>query len=260
MFKLSKRKRFIITAVILTLGLLAIQLFGITWRYQAIAVLSVLTYLLSAWSLSEGINGVEWFTVLILPVLFTIGVGLFYFLTPALWATRVPVIILYAGGLYSLLLTENIFSVAAIRTIQLLRSAHAVSFLLSLATGFFIYNAILSFRQDFWINFLLVFALSLPLVLQGLWCIELDAAKISRKIWLYSLGISLGLGEIALVFAFWPVTVVVGSLSLITGLYIALGLGQHYLTERLFRRTVVEYLAVGIVVLFVVLITTHWGG
>jgi len=259
MFKLSKRKKFIITTVILAFGLLAIQLTGITWRYQAIGILSVLTYLLTAWSLSEGINRVEWFTVLILPVLFTAGVGLFYFLTPTSWLTRIPVIILYAGGIYSLLLTENIFSVAAIRTIQLLRSAHAVSFLLTLVTGFFLYNVVLSFRQDFWINFLIVVVLSLPLVLQGLWCIELDATKISRKIWFYSLGISLGLGEIALVFAFWPVTVVVGSLSLITGLYITLGLAQHYLTERLFKRTVVEYLAVGIAVLIVVLATTRWG-
>jgi len=258
-YGLNKRKKFILTAFVLAIGLLAIQLFGFSWRYQAIIILAVLTYLLSAWSLIEGLGGIEWLTVLTLPVLFTVGVGLFYFLTPTLWLDRIPLIILYAGGIYGLLLTENIFSVAAIRTIQLLRSAHAVSFLLTLITSFFLYNIILSFRLDPWFNFGLFFATSFPLLLQGLWCINLDE-KITKRIWLYSLGLSFVMGEIALVFSFWPVSVAVGSLSLTTSLYILLGLSQNYLSERLFRRTINEYIGVGIAVLLVIFLTTHWGG
>ncbi len=259
MLKLDKRKRFIITALILTLALLGIHLSGIWWRYQAMAILAVLTYLLSAWSLKEGLSGIEWFTVLILPVLFTAGLGLFYFLTPVSWWARIPVLLLFGGGIYALLLTENIFSVAAIRTIQLLRSAHAVSFLLTLVTAFFIYNVIFSFRQTIWFNFLAVFLLSFPLILQGLWCINLEA-KISKSLWLYTLALSLVIGEAALVFSFWPVSVAVGSLSLTTTLYIVLGLTQQYLNERLFKKTINEYVAVGIAVLVVILLTTHWGG
>lgn len=259
-FKIDKRKKFVITALILVLGLLGIQLFGLTsWQYQAIGILAVLTYFLSAWSLNEGLSGIEWLTILLLPFLFTVGMGFFYFLTPELWAVRLPVAILYGFGLYSLLLTENIFSVAAIRTIQLLRSAHAVSFLLTLITSFFIYNVILSFRQSPWLNFLLIFFLNLLLFLQGLWCINLEE-KITRKIWIYSLALSLVIGEISLVFSFWPVTVAVGSLSLTTSLYIVLGLGQHYLSERLFKRTLNEYIGVGIAVLIVIFLTTRWGG
>lgn len=258
-FNLSKRKKFIITAIILTIGLVMIQVSGISWRYQAIVALAGLTYLLSAWSLIEGLSGIEWLTVLILPVLFTTGAGLFYFLTPASWLARLSVVLLYGLGMYSLLLTENIFSVAAIRTIQLIRSAHAVSFLLSLIASFFLYNVILSFRQDPWFNFLVVFLASFPLILQGLWCVNLEP-KINKKIWFYSLALSLVLGEMALVFSFWPVTVVVGSLSLTTGLYIVLGLTQQYLSERLFKKTINEYIGVGIAVLIVILLTTHWGG
>ncbi len=259
MFKLDKRKKFIITAIVLTLGLLAIHLGGIWWHYQAIALLAVLTYALSAWSLKEGLSGIEWLTVLSLPVLFTLSVVLFYFLTPSSWWVRVPMVILYTGGTYGLLLTENIFSVAAIRTIQLLRSAHAVSFLLTLATSFFVYNVIFSFRQPFWVNFLAVFLFSFFLILQGLWCINLEP-KIERDLWLKTVALSLVMGEMALVFSFWPLSVAVGSLSLTTILYIILGLTQHYLSERLFKRTINEYIGVGIAVLIVVLITTRWGG
>lgn len=258
-FKIDKRKKFFITAGLLAAGLLAIQLTGIEWYYWAIVLLGVATYFLSAWSLSEGLGGVEWLTVLTLPVLFSIGVGLFYFLTPVLWLARLPLIFLYGTGLYALLLTENIFSVAAIRTIQLLRSAHAVSFLLTLVTSFFLYNVILSFREAPWFNFLLIFAISLPIFLQGLWCINLEE-KLTLKIWFYSLGAALVLGEIALAFSFWPVTVAVGSLSLTTTLYILLGLIQHHFSERLFRRTINEYIGVGIAILIVIFLTTHWGG
>lgn len=259
MIKLDKRKKFIITSLVLASSLLVIQLSGIWWRYQAIGILAILTYLLSSWSLIEGLVGVQWLTILLLPVAFTTGVGLFYFLTPQMWLARLAVVLLYGIGLYSLLLTENIFSVAAIRTIQLLRSAHAVSFLLTLVTSFFLYNVILSFRQDSWVNLLGVFLVSFPLVLQGLWCVNLEE-KITKKIWFYTLGLSLVLGEVALVFSFWPVAVAVGSLSLTTSLYIVLGLTQHYLSQRLFRKTINEYIGVGIAVLIVIVLTTHWGG
>lgn len=258
-FNISKREKFIVSALVLSLGLWAIQLSGPTWRYQAIGLLSVLTYFLAAWSLSEGLAGIEWLTVLTLPALFTASVGLFFFLVLAHWWARLPVVIIYGFGIYILLLIENIFSVAAIRTIQLLRSAQAVGFLLTLTTAFFLYDTVLSFRFSPWSNNLAVALVSFPLVLPALWCINLEE-KITRPILLYTLVLSLIQGEIALVFSFWPLNVAVGSLVLVTMLYIILALIQHQLSERLFKRTVREYLGIGLVVLIVILLTTHWGG
>ena len=63
---------------------------------------------------------------LTLPTLFTAAVGLFYFLLPVRWLTRLPVVILYSIGIYALLLTENIYNVAAERTIALFRAAHSL--------------------------------------------------------------------------------------------------------------------------------------
>ena len=262
MFKktaISKRQKFIISATLLSAGLLTIQLANLSWRYQAILALTILTYLLSAWSLKEGLFGIKWLTVLILPTLFTTGVGLFYFLLPSSWLTRLPVATLYGLGLYALLLTENIFSVAAIRNIQLFRSANAVGFLLTLLTAFFLYDTIFSFRLSFWLNFVLVFLTSLPLFVQGLWAVNLEE-KITSQIWFYSLALSLIVAEGALALSFWPVTVSAGSLALITIMYVILGLTQHYLSQRLFKRTINEYLTVGVVVLVTVIITTRWGG
>lgn len=255
---ISKRQKFLISILILSLGLLAIQVANISWRYSAIFGLATLTYLLSAWSLKEGLAGIEWLTVLILPTLFTSSVGLFYFIVPGVWWARLPIVLLYSLGLYALLLTENIFSVAAIRTIQLLRSAQAVGFLLTLVTAFFLFDTVFSYRLPFYFNFLLVFAISLPLFLQGFWYINLGE-KITSGLLLASLACSLILGEAALSFSFWPVTVSVGSLGLTTAFYILLGLVQHQLSERLFPKTIKEYLEIGLIVFLVIFFTTHWG-
>jgi len=257
--KITKRQRFVVTSLFLSIGLLTIQLANIPQRYWAIIVLTLLTYFLSAWSLAEGLNGVEWLTVLVLPTFFTAGVGFFYFLMPARWLLRLPVVLLYGLGFYGLLLTENIFSVAAIRTIQLLRSAQAVGFLLTLATAFFLYDTVLAYRLDAWVNFILVSAISFPLILQALWYIKLEKG-ISRKVWFYSLSLALILGEVSLAFSFWPVSVTIGSLALVTTSYLVLGLVQHHLSERLFAKTIREYTFTGAIIGVIIFLTTHWGG
>jgi hypothetical protein len=256
---MTKRQKFVLTTLLLSLGLLAIQIANVGWRYQAIGVLAVLTYLFSAWSLREGLDGIEWLTVLILPSLYTAGVGLFYFLLPARWLTRLPVAMAYGLGMYALLLTENIFSVASIRTIQLFRAAQAVGFLLTLVTAFFLYDTILSFRLAFWVNSLFIFAVSLPIVLQGLWSVKLEK-RIRDQDWPYIFGLSLIMAEAAGAISFWPVNVASGSLFLISVMYIVLGLSQQHLAHRLFARTIQEYLGVGLAVLAIILLTTHWGG
>ncbi len=256
---MTKRQKFVITTAILSVGLLAIQIANVTWRYQAIGVLSILTYLLAAWSLREGLDGIEWLTVLTLPPLFTAGVGLFYFLLPARWLTRLPVAAAFGLGTYALLLTENIFSVASIRTIQLFRAAQAVGFLLTLVTAFFLYDTMFSFRLSFWANALLTLMISFPILLQGLWSVKLEK-KISGQVWLYTLGLSLVLAEAAVVISFWPVNIASGSLFLVSVMYIILGLSQQHLAHRLFSRTIQEYLGVGLAVLGIILLTTHWGG
>jgi hypothetical protein len=258
-FKISKRRKFVVTAIVLSLGLLLMQILNLSWRYAAVCLLSLATYLLSAWSLSEGLDGIEWITVLLLPTLFTAGVGLFYFLVPSHGFTRISVIGLYGLGIYSLMLIENIFSVAAIRTIQLLRSAQATGFLMTLVTAFLFYDTIFSYRLDPWLNILWVALVSFPLVLPALWCINLEE-RVSPKLLIYTFVLILIQGEIALAISFWPISVTVGSLALASALYITLGLSQNALSEKLFSKTINEYLTVGLVVLAVIFLTTHWGG
>jgi hypothetical protein len=255
---MAKRQKFILTSLILAVGMLAIQQVNDNYRYLTITILSVSALGLSFWSLKEALSDIRWLTTAILPTMFTAAVALFYFLLPQTLFSQLPVVALYALGIYALLLTENIFSVAAIRTIQLFRAAQAVGFLITLFTGFLLFDTIFSFRFPFWENGLLIMCVSIPLFLQALWSVNLEE-RISRKIVLYSIFLSIAIMEIAFVLSFWPLTITTASLALTTLFYVLLGLSQAEFQEKLFKQTIYEYLGVGLILLVTLIFTTTWG-
>ena len=153
---MSKRKRFVITSVLLSLGFFGVQFVEERFRFISIAILGILTLVLFFLSLREGLDKNMTLLSLILPFLFTIGVGLFWFLLPANIYTRIPIVIFYGLGIYALALTMNIYTVSAIRTIALLRAARGVGFVLSLVTSFLIFDTILSLKTGIIYRFLLI--------------------------------------------------------------------------------------------------------
>ena len=168
-------------------------------------------------------------------------------------------VIFYGIGIYALCLTMNIFSVAAERTIALLRAARGVGFVLSLITTFLVFDAILSLKSELFVLLPLVFASSFLLYFQGYWT-TLLSKEFSKDLLAFSLTAAFVTTEIAVVLYFWPVTVVVGSLLFTAIFYMVLGLGQAKLEGRLFAATIREHLVVGIFVLIAMLIATRWGG
>lgn len=256
---MTKRRKFLITSFILSLGLIGIQLLDNPYKIFAIFALSVITSALFLWSLREGLGKNSTLLTLILPAAFTGGVGVFWFLLPSNIFARLPMTIFYGLGIYALSLTMNVFTVSAVRTIALLRAARGVGFVLTLVTLFLIYNAILSLKITFWGSALLITVLSFPIFLQGFWTIPLDK-KISKEILILSVISSLVVGEISVSLFFWPTTLVVGSIFLTVAVYVLLGLGQAKLEQRLFTQTVKDYLLVGILVFIGMFFATHWGG
>lgn len=256
---MSKRTRFVITSLILSLGFVGIQFLNDQNRFWAIGVLGLLTGGLFFWSLFENLGKNMTLLTLVLPVMYTLGVGFFWFLLPANIFARIPIVIFYGVGLYILCLTSNIYSVAAVRTIALLRAARGVGFVLTLLASFLIFDAVLSIRTEVYYLMPIIFALSFPLYFQGFWSMVLDTSY-SKELMLLSLSSSLLTAELAVALYFWPVTIVVGSLFLTSSFYMLLGLGQAKLEGRLFKSTIREHLVVGILIFIAMFISTRWGG
>lgn len=257
--QLNKRHKIIISSAILTIGLLSTQLVNFDLRFRFLAGLSVLAYILSLWSLWEGLNLTKAFVLMVLPTFFTLAVASFYFLLPIRWLTRLPVAFLFGLTFYLLLLAQNVFNVASLRTIPLYRAASTASFLFTLLSAFFIYHVIFAFNLLFLWNGVLVALISFPLILQGLWSIQMDD-KITAAIIIQSFILSLILGELALSLSSWPSPTTIWSLTLSSAMYVLLGLTTQKLRGRLSSRVVWEYMGIGVVVLLISFFTTSWTG
>lgn len=254
---MSKRRKFILSSLILSLGLLAIQYIALEYRFVAVFAFSIVSYLVSSLALLDDLKGVEWFTIVPIPALYSASVALFYFLLPTGFLARTFIMTLFGLGMYAIYLTCNIFSVAAVRTIQLLRAAHAVGFLLTLVTLLLFFNTIFSLKMFFWWNGLLAAGVTFPVVLSSLWSIKLEE-KIDSLLWKRVTFLSIGVLEVAMAISFLPFTVWVASMVLVTMVYVGLGLFQHELSDRLFEQTLQEYVWIGSFVLIASLLVTRW--
>jgi hypothetical protein len=258
-FTVSKRQQFVVATGVLTVGLILTQLAGEDLRYPMAIGLSILAYLVSAFVLRDDLKKIEWISLLTLPTLFTAAVSLFYFLLPARWLTRVPVVGLYAVGMYALLLTENIYNVAVDRTIALLRAAHSVGFLLTIVTYFLLVQTVLAFRLPFFLNAIFITIMSFLLVFQSLWAVVLEN-PVSRRVWHITIVIAVALGQIVWAFSFWPTQTTLVVLFLTTCFYGMVGMAQQYVVEKLYKKTVIEFFSLTSIVFLIVLFATRWRG
>lgn len=256
---MTKRQRFILTALLSALCFIGIQFLPADYKFMSIGGLSVFSTALLAWSLREGLGLNTTLLTLVLPAGFTVGVGLFWFLLPATFLTQLPFVILYGIGMYALALTANVYTVSTIRTIALLRAAKGVGFVLTLVTFFLIFDAILSLKLPIFWSVPLISIASFPMFLQAFWIVDLDT-KISLKELQTTLVATLVVTQVAAMIFFWPVSVIVGSIYLTAPVYVLVGLGQADLEDRLFKQTAREYLIFGVLVYIVMFFFTRWGG
>ena len=250
---MRRREKFIVVSVLLSLGLLATQYVPIDWRYAAIGIFALISYLMSAWALSDDLQIYEWLTILPLPVLYASSVALFYFLLPEVLLSRLAILAVFGVGMYALFLTANIFSVAKGRTIQLLYAARAIALFFTMIISLLLTNTIFSLRLPFYLNALLVAISHFMLVLMSLWSVQLEP-RISKQILNYTLLFVLILVEFTIAFSFLPMEIWYISLFIMSLVYVGLSLFQDLLQGRLFKNTATEYTLVSIFIILAFMI------
>lgn len=254
---LNKRQRFIVSIIILSLGLFfAEHELGRQAIYLILGI-SILADVFLYFGLREDLKDNFFPQIFILPFFFSLAFGLFYLLVPARLLTRIFTTSLYALGLYSLFLSENIFTVSSIRTIALLSSARTVTFVLTLLSYFFLANVIFTFHINVIITLLLIFGFTFPLVLNSIWIYTLEKNVLKDILWVFSL--ALCLFEVAILLWFWPSSPTVIALFLTGIFYAIVGLSQAWFEKRLFKSVIVEYVWVAFVVFVVLALFTTWG-
>ena len=245
---MGKRRQFVIASLIMGAVFLLIRLFS-AWDlgYWGGVILFFVSLLVNLALYTKQLGSIRKVaTVSILPSFYAVGI---LFLSPLIRASLLVELFLFfllVGGFYASLLTENVFIVTIkYKTVPLYRAASVTGFLLSLLIGFSIFNSIFSLKYSPWINGLLVFIGSFLIFYHLFWSTAIAETE-EKNFFIYVLVCSLLVAELAIAVSFWPLDVGLASLYLVSMTYVLGGIVQAKIRERLFKRTLWEYIAIGL--------------
>ncbi len=186
---------------------------------------------------------------IVMPVAFFIGFALFATLLPQNFFLTFLYSLFFGFISYAMFLVENVFLVAiGFRTPPLYRSAYTVGLILILLSSFFLFNSLFSFKFIYWLNGLLIFVISSVLFLYIYFSvtIELPDDGKDKNVWYYVLVPSLLVSEMALILSFWPLGIFKSSIYLVMTVYVLSGILHAELRDRLFKKTWLVSIWVGV--------------
>jgi hypothetical protein len=274
---MSKRTKFVLVSTLIAFLLWLSTLAQVDYRFGLVLAIGASAYILSAWVLFDDLKGIEWITLLILPMMFTLGSGLFSNFLPTAFPGmfgrsfsvetsqllaglfRIFYFLLVGMGIYGVLLIENIFSVASIRTIQLFRAARSVNFILTLITSLFFFTVALSMKLAFWWVMPISFVVSFVLAYPSLWSVDLKN-DFGPEVWRFAIASSWIVAIISGVLCFWPIKPFMGGLILTSALYAMFGVLEQRLSSRVYLESLLEYGVTVIIIIVVGFLTTSWLG
>ena len=120
--------------------------------------------------------------VVILPVGFFVGFGLFISLLPFNLLMMVVSCLIYGIVIYTLFLVDNVFLVALnYKTVPLYRSAYTVGLMILMIVTFLLFDSLYSFRLPYWINMMGVGVISWLMMVFHYWSVEIEMVDSKRK-------------------------------------------------------------------------------
>ncbi len=251
--KIEKRFRFAISTFVLVGFMLLASFFSFDKAFIFLPILVVLSYILTYFSLLEGVEKMGWFGLFFMPVAVTVSWYLFYYLFPVRWITRFPFVLLYGISIYATFLCSNIFNVGVEKNLQLYRAAFSVNFFYHALTMFFFLNIVFSLQQYFIVNALVCGVIGLVFSIQLLWTIRLKK-YLDKEVCKYAVFVALVLFQAGLIISFLPLQSSVYALFITTTYYSLTGLIHHFVDQRLFKETIREYSIVWVFVLVITLL------
>jgi len=260
---MSKRFRYFISALVSALGFFLFITLPYDLRYFGLMVGVVLVVFCFWFGLGIIFEKSLYIRIMsaLMPVGFFIGFGLFGALLSNGVMTVAVMSLFFGLVTYGMFLVENVFLVAiGFKTVPLYRAAYTVSLIITLLASFFMFDSLFSFRLNFWLNGIWTLLISLLVFLYQFWviAIELPDGGKSRNMKTYVWVPAVLVAELAIVFSFWPTGIFKGSVYLVSVIYILSGLIQADVRDRLFRKTWLTYVWVGVAVAAAALLTTIW--
>lgn len=259
-FAIEKRQKFVIAVVILSLSLFVAEFQKFHFTQSGVFIvlgLSFLTNVFLFWAIHADVRENRAYQSFILPFFYSLAFGLFYFVTPTIFLSRIILTVIYAFGLYSLFLSQNILVVSSMRTIALLSGARIVSFVITLISYFFLTNIVYTLHVNIFLVILFFTIYTFALIYGSLWTYNLQKTIANVLSWVVVLTVCLA--EVATLLWFWPSSPTVVALFLTGFFYTIVGLTHIWFERRLFKGILWEYVWVSCITFFVLFLFTPWG-
>jgi hypothetical protein len=260
---MPKRLKYLISSLVATVGFYLFVNLPYSSHYYGLLVGVVLVAFCFWFGLGIIFNQSLYIRLMsiILPVGFFVGFGLFATLLPQTFWTVFFSSLFFGIICYVIFLVENLFIVSiGYRVPPLYRAGYTVGLVILLLTAFFLFDSLFSFKLIYWLNFLIVFIISVIIFMYVFYSvtIELPDDGKEKNFWMYVLVPGLIMAELGMVMSFWPVGIFKGSIYLTAAVYILAGLIQLDLRDRLFKRnwTIFSWITMAIVLGMV--LTTSW--
>ncbi len=260
---MSKRFRYLISSLLSAIGFYFFISLPYSSHYYGLAVGVVLVAFCFWFGLGIIFEHSLYIRLMsiVLPVGFFVGFGLFTALLPTNFLTLSLLSLFFGIIAYIIFLVENVFLVSiGGRTPPLYRAAYTVGFMVQLLTTFFLFDSLFSFKFTYWINALLIFAISAMIFLYLFYSvtIELPDDGKDKNIWYYALVPAFLMSQLGMVLSFWPVGIFKGSIYLVAVIYVLSSLIQLQLRDRLFKKDWLTFVWILIAILFGIILTTSW--
>ncbi len=157
---------------------------------------------------------------LLLPMMFALGSSVFSMLIPFSTVLSLVFTAVYILTFYIIFTILNIFWVAMeLKTVPIFRAAVTVGWVIWLFTAFLLFDSVLSYRFIYWMQALWVGLLSVLLFLYNQWVLNLEL-ELKWHNWGQNVFLPAWLMlQLALILSFWPTGVFLGSIYLVTGVY-----------------------------------------
>ena len=160
---MPKRVKYFISSLLTALGFYLYLILPVESRYFGLMLLIALTAFCFWFGLGIVFEGNFNNRVMsaLLPIMWTLGYGLFAALLPINWVNLIFLSLFFGGGIYVMFLVENVFLVAiGYKTVPLYRAAYTVSLMMTLLVSFLLFDDLFSFHLPFWGNMLATIFLS----------------------------------------------------------------------------------------------------
>ena len=257
-FSIDKRQKFVIAVVLLSLGLFLTEFFQFSRSGLYITLLlAIFTDVFLFWAIYSDYKENKAYQLFISPFFYSLAFGFFYFLTPNFFLSRLLLTCVYAFGLYSLFLSQNILVVSSAKTIALLSGARIVSFVITLISFFFLTNIVFTLHLIIFPMIIIMSIYTYLLIYHSLWTYTLQ--KVTQPLALWAAALTICVVQAATILWFWPSSPTVIALFLAGFFYSVVGLSHIWFEKRLFKGIMWEYVWVGCIVFFVLLLFTQWG-